>query len=405
MPNPPTPTKETAPGLYRYLVLLIGFVTLAGASGVSSSFSVFYSTLLKDFDWSHASAASVYSVNMLVLAASAPLMGWLLDRFGPRWLFAAAAALVGLAWMACSTLRSLGQFVLFYGGLSAVGQTALSLAMVVVSRWFQQTHRGRAIGLADVGTGFGHVVFVPGAAWLIATLGWRMAFVVVGAAVLAVIVPLNLLHRPTPTTGAPGLSASTIRGALRTRALWMLCVAHLCMTITTTMVNVHLVEFLVGTGTLHILAASTVFSALSLVSLGGRTFFGWLADRLKGEGAFTAAMSCTMTGFVMLLLLGALATRWPLYAFIISYGFAQGAGGIAIAAKTVEVFHGPRLGTIFMVVTLSGNLGAAFGAWVGGRLFDLTGSYALTFFTAIASGMLAIGCMWAGRKGQPQHSP
>jgi hypothetical protein len=42
---------------------------------------------------------------------------------------------------------------------------------------------------------------------------------------------------------------------------------------------------------------------------------------------------------------------------------------------------------------------------VGGRLFDLTGSYALTFLTAIASGMLAIGCMWAGRKGQPQHSP
>jgi predicted MFS family arabinose efflux permease len=404
MPNPQTPTKETAPDLYRYRVLLIGFVTLAGASGVSSAFSVFYSTLLKEFDWSHAGAASVYSVNMLVLAASAPLMGWLLDRFGPRWLFAAAAALVGLAWMACSTLRSLGQFVLFYGGLSAVGQTALSLAMVVVSRWFQQTHRGRAIGLADVGTGFGHVVFVPGAAWLIATLGWRMAFVVVGAAVLAVIVPLNLLHRPTPTTGAPSLSASTIRGALRTRALWMLCVAHLCMTITTTMVNVHLVEFLVGTGTLPILAASTVFSALSLVSLGGRTFFGWLADRLKGEGAFTAAMSCTMTGYVMLLLLGALATRWPLYAFIISYGFAQGAGGIAIAAKTVEVFHGPRLGTIFMVVTLSGNLGAAFGAWVGGRLFDLTGSYVLTFLTAIVSGTLAIGCMWAARKWEPQHS-
>ena len=125
-------------------------------------------------------------------------------------------------------------------------------------------------------------------------------------------------------------------------------------------------------------------------------FFGWLADRLKGEGAFTVAMSCTMSGYVMLLLLGALDIRWPLYVFILSYGFAQGAGGIAIAAKTVEVFQGPRLGTIFMVVTLSGNLGAAFGAWIGGRFFDLTGSYALTFLTAIVSGSLAIACMWAG---------
>jgi len=102
----------------------------------------------------------------------------------------------------------------------------------------------------------------------------------------------------------------------------------------------------------------------------------------------------------MLLLLDVFETRWPLYAFILSYGFAQGTGGIAIAAKTVEVFHGPRLGTIFMVVTLNGNLGAAFGAWVGGRLFDLTGSYTLTFLTAIASGTLAIGCMWAERKSE-----
>lgn len=406
MADPLTSPKETSPALYRYLIMLIGFVTLAGASGVSSSFSVFYSALLQEFNWSHAGGASVYSVNQLVLAASAPLMGGLLDRFGPRWLFPTAATLVGVAWMACGTLHTLGQFILFYGVLSALGQTALSLAMVVVSRWFQQTHRGRAIGLADVGTGCGHVLFVPGAAWLITTVGWRWAFIIVGATVLAVLVPLNMLHRPTPALGAPSLSATTLRGALRTRALWMLCLAHLCMTITMTMVNVHLVNFLVGTGTLQILGASTVFSALSLVSLGGRMFFGWLADRLKGEGAFTVALSCTMTGYVMLLLLGALETRWPLYAFIVSYGFAQGAGGIAIAAKTVEVFHGPRLGTIFMVVTLSGSLGAAFGAWIGGRFFDLTGSYALTFATAIASGVLAIGCMWAGRSQSlvPSHS-
>jgi predicted MFS family arabinose efflux permease len=57
-----------------------------------------------------------------------------------------------------------------------------------------------------------------------------------------------------------------------------------------------------------------------------------------------------------------------------------------------------------MLVTLSGNLGAAFGAWIGGRFFDLTGSYVFTFATAIASGGLAIGCMWAGRS-RPRVSP
>jgi predicted MFS family arabinose efflux permease len=393
--------KDPALNRYRYVILLVGFMTLAGANGVSSSFQVFYAALLDVFDWSHAGGASPYVVNQLVLAACAPLMGWLLDRFGPRRLFSAAAALLGLAWMACGTLQTLGQFILFYGVFSALGQTALSLAMVVVSRWFPETHRGRAIGVADVGTGFGHMVLVPGSAWLIVTVGWRAAFAIVGTMLLAILVPLNLLYRPTPTASRPQLSAATLKEALRTRALWTLCLAHLCMTLTMTMVNVHLVNFLVGAGTLQVLGASTVYSALSAVSLGGRMFFGWLADRLKGEGAFTAALSCTITGYLMLLWLGALAARWPLYAFIVCYGFAQGAGGIAIAAKTVEVFHGPRLGTIFMVVTLSGNLGAAFGAWVGGRLFDLTGSYALTFLTAIISGALAIGWMWAGKSRPP----
>src|SRR5262245_50435887 len=112
-------------------------------------------------------------------------------------------------------------------------------------------------------------------------------------------------------------------------------------------------------------------------------------------------MICTITGFVLLIILSQSAANWPLYAFVLIYGFAQGAGGIAIAAKTVSLFHGPSLGTIFMVVNLSANLGAAFGAWCGGRLFDVTASYTLTFATAIASGLLAISCMWIGRQGQP----
>ena len=261
MADPPNSSKETSTRVYRYLILLIGFVTLAGASGVSSSFSVFYSALLQAFDWSHAAGAGVYSINQLVLAASALFMGELLDRFGPRWLFPIAATLVGIAWMACGTVHSLGQFMLFYGVFSALGQTALSLTTVVVSRWFQPTHRGRAIGLADVGTGVGHVLFVPGAAWLITAVGWRWAFILVGATVLMVLVPLNLLHRPTPPVGAPSLSATTLRAAMRTRALWMLCLAHLCMTVTMTMVNVHLVNFLVGSGMLHPTFASSATTA------------------------------------------------------------------------------------------------------------------------------------------------
>ena len=386
---------------YRYAVLLIGFVTLAGASGVSGCFAVFYNTLVTAFSWSRASGASPYSVNMLVSIVSAPLIGWLLDRYGPRLVFISAALLSGGALLACSTLQTLGHFVVYYGLLGAIGQTALGSVAVVVSRWFERTQRGRAIGFADVGTGFGMVVFIPGSAWLIETFGWRPAFAILGTVIVMLLVPLNLWQQRPPVASGHMVSAASLGHAVRQQAFWMLCLAHGFMTITMTMVNVHLVPFLVSSGRLELLGAASVSSAVSLVSLGGRMFFGWLVDRVHGEGAFSVAMSCTITGFVMLLTLSQSEAHWPLYAFILVYGFAQGAGGIAVAAKTVTLFQGPSLGTIFMVVNLSANLGAAFGAWCGGRLFDVSESYALTFATAIASGLLAISCMWIGRHEQP----
>lgn len=398
MAHTPTSRNISLPTWYRYAIVLIGFVTLAGGSAITSCFSVFYSTLLNEFYWSHAEGAIVYSVNMLVLAISAPFVGWCLDRFGPRWLFTIAALLSGVALMACSTLRTLGEFIIYYGVLSALGQTALAPVAVMVSRWFPQQQRGRAIGFTDIGTGFGMVVFVPATAWFIQTLGWRQAFAVLGAVIMVVLVPLNVLHRQPPQpVEKRQILASTLTAALRQGTLWVLCLAHFFMTITMTMVNVHLVEFLVTTGTLQRLEAASVLSGVSLVSLGGRMFFGWLADRLHGEGAFSFAMSCTISGFGMLLLLAQGDRHWSLYAFIVIYGFSQGAGGIAIAAKTVEVFQGPHLGTMFMVVNLSGSLGAACGAWFGGHLFDVSGSYILTFVTAMVSGMIAMGCMWLVR--------
>jgi predicted MFS family arabinose efflux permease len=394
--RPATHASPSEPSSYRYCIIAVSFMSLAGASGASSAFAVFYPELLNAFGWSHASAALVYSVNMLVVAISSPLLGWLLDRFGPRWLFTGASVVIGLAFGACSRVTSLGQYALYYGVLSALGQTALLSTTVVVPRWFAQSQRGRAIGVADVGTGFGMVVLAPGAAWLITQFAWQTAFVVLGVVIILVLAPLNLLHRPAPAEPAARAQPISLSRLLRRYDLWTLCAAHLFMSITMTMVNVHLIEFLVGTGFLELVAASTLLGAVSLVSLPGRMFFGWLVDRLHPNGAFSLAMSCTMLGFCVLLLLAYLEAHWLLYTFVVIYGFAQGAGGISIAAKTVARFHGPYVGTMFMVVNPSGNLGAALGAWWGGRLFDLSGSYTLTFTTAIISGFLAMGCMWLG---------
>ena len=115
-------------------MVLIGFFTLAEASRVANSFSVFYSQLLHVFDWGRAGGASVYSVNMMVVALRSLLMGWLLDRFGPRWLYTSAALVIGVAFFTCSRLQPLGEFVVYDGGLGALGQTVLLSMTAVVAR-------------------------------------------------------------------------------------------------------------------------------------------------------------------------------------------------------------------------------------------------------------------------------
>src|SRR5438093_11101227 len=91
--------------------------------------------------------------------------------------------------------------------LGAVGLMALASVAVVVSRWFERTQRGRALGFADVGTGFGMVLVIPGSAWLIATFGWRPAFAILGAVIVVPLVPLNLWQRRPPV--ASGHTVST----------------------------------------------------------------------------------------------------------------------------------------------------------------------------------------------------
>ncbi len=358
------PSSSSEPSSYRYLIIAVSFMTLAGASGASSAFAVFYPELLNVFGWSHASGALVYSVNMLVVAISSPLLGWLLDRFGPRWLFTAAAVVIGLAFWACSSVTSLGQYALYYGILSALGQTALLSTTVVVARWFAQRQQGRAIGFADVGTGFGMVALAPGTAWLITQFGWQTAFIVLGAVIMLVLAPLNLLHRPAPAEPAVRAQPVALSRLLRRYDLWVLCAAHLFMSITMTMVNVHLIEFLVGTGFLKLVAASTLLGAVSLVSLPGRMFFGWLVDRLHPNGAFSIAMSCTMLGFVVLLL-----AQFSFDSWLRGDLRLQG-----LVGSSHQAVSRPHVGTIFMVVNPSGNLGAAIGAWLV-NLFDLSGSY------------------------------
>ena len=183
-------TMQRIPAARKSLVIA-GF-TMTVQNGVLLTFPVVYVALLEEFGWGRGKAAGIYSMTTLMIGVGSPLAGFLLDRFGPRRLFVSGALVTAGGMAATSVGHSLSHFYLTYGILTGIGQSALTSApnMVVVSKWFPHGV-GRAIALADIGTGLGVILIVPAAQWLILRFGWRIALCILAGFMIAVLVPAN----------------------------------------------------------------------------------------------------------------------------------------------------------------------------------------------------------------------
>jgi MFS family permease len=181
--------------------LLIAGLTMTVQNGVLLTFPLVYVALLEEFGWGRGEAAGIYSVTTLTIGLGGPLAGFLLDRFGPRRLFVGGALVAGGGMAATSMAGSLSQFYLTYGILTGIGNSALTSTpnMVVVSKWFPPA-TGRAIAIADMGTGLGVILIVPAAQWVILHLGWRRAVFCLAAFLALALIPANWAQR-VPETG------------------------------------------------------------------------------------------------------------------------------------------------------------------------------------------------------------
>ena len=399
---------------YRWLVLVSMCITVGVQSGVRIAFGVFYVALRDSFGWSAASTASVFSLYMLVQAGCSPLLGWCLDRYGARRLFPLAALLVGVSLLLCSRIQTLPQFFLTYGVFLAMGQTALTTGpvSVVLARWFPDM-RGRAIALADIGAALGLGLYPSLSHWLITSYGWRSAFVWLAVSVIGLVIPATCWLRaepsfrpalpssdegsgpspdPNATTASPSPSW-TLRRAMKSLPFWMLFGTLLFSNLSSQVLNVHLMALLVSVGVLAG-AAARAAGLVNLVSLAGRLVVGWLSDRIGRSQAYTLALMCSMLGMAILLGISSTNASWVTMAFVAVFGLSKGSGGIVIASKAADVFHGEQLGKIYGVITIASGLGGALGPWWAGWLVDRTGSYTPAIMSSLLMAGMAIGCMW-----------
>ncbi len=399
---------------YPWIVIVIAFLTVGTAYGTRSAFAVFLIAVTQEFHWSRGLASGALMLGSVVWTLAAPLIGMLLDRFGPRIVLAGGSIIMALGFAVCGLARGIAQFYLGMGIFVGIGFAAQTMTCqaTFLSNWFIR-RRGMAIGTAASGIGFGILIIVPLTQRLTALFGWRAAFFALAAILATVVAPLNgLFQRQRPEemnlkpdfgaelaaksragARAPSAEGPTLKEALRSWRLWALALGVLSGAIPLHLVLIHQVAALTDAG------FSKELSALGLGLIGLFTapamiFMGLLADRIGRQWSYALGSASLMIGIFLLMIIGDTRQIWLFYAFppFIALGFSSRQSLYPTIAA--DLFHGKSFGAIIGVIALFIGAGAGIGPWLGGLIHDWTGSYDGAFWVAQILAWCSVCFLW-----------
>jgi MFS family permease len=400
----------------RYASLGVIAFTLALAYGVWYSYSVIMVALLREFGWSRSVLAGAFSLFTLVQGVANPLIGSLCDRLRPERLVAAGGVALALALFGNSFISSPWQLYLSFGLFTALAVAASGWvpALVQVQRRFAD-RVGLGVGIASAGVGIGMTLVVPLCQLLIDAFGWRTAYRVHALACIAFILPSTLyLMRTAPGPGGTAsltLAEATLREeatlrvatrsmtlieAMRTTPFWLVMAAFFLGNVCSQTLHVHQVAYLVDHGVAAIVAASVV-GVVGLSSIIGKIGSGWLSDRIEREFVYVAGVAIMVASVAVLTAAGAALSQSGAYLYAIMLGAGYSVTAAITPVMANDRFSGKHFGAIVGFGLFSASIGSALGPWLGGFLFDVTGSYALPFAIAASCGVLAAGAGWAAR--------
>lgn len=404
---------------YGWVIVAIGLISMVFWMGIRSNFSVFYVALLDEFGWNRGNSAGVQSVAMIFYTFCAPVVGGLIDRYGPRKIIATGVLVLSFGLMLCALIQNLAQFFLFYSVIMGVGITSIGIVSysAIIAHWFEKK-RGLASGIAVSGMGLGTFLMVPLAQQLISVWGWRTSFLIFGILVVLILLPLNgifLRHKPEEMGMYPdgtdkpvaleceeGVNGEieclpdidwTLRRAMGTIQFWALFTFSGLAVGAVFVVLVHSVRFMVDQG-LPKMTAAMIFAMAGIVSSVFRIFWGWLSDRIGREITYTMGALCSCLGYASLLLLAVTGQKLFAYSFFVFFGMGWGSTAPIFMAVSADLFKGRVFGLIYGIVEGGIGLAGAFAAWFAGYIFDQTGSYQWAFVCATAATVLSVVFVW-----------
>ena len=394
-----TASRSVAESPYAWLRLAVSLAVTA-LSGVGMySAAVALPLIQSEFGLDRSGASLPYTCTMIGFGLGGILMGRLSDRFGIMVPVLIGATGLGLGFIAAGRAGSLWQFALAQGLLIGLLGTSAGFAPLVAdtSLWFTR-RRGIAVAICASGNYLAGAVWPPVLQHLFDTIGWRATFTGIGIFCFATIVPLAFVLRRRPP--ALHLQESKLHETKkmdisRQTLLLLLCCAGVACCVAMSMPQVHIVAYC---GDLGFPAArgAEMLSVMLGFGIVSRLASGWICDRIGGLR--TLLLGSGLQGVALLLFLpfDSLAS---LYVVSAMFGLFQG-GIVPAYALIVREYFSPReAGARVGIVLMATLFGMAFGGWVSGAIFDLTGSYRAAFLNGIAFNLLNLTlAMWLLRR-------
>ncbi len=390
-------------GIYFGWIALAGiFLVTAVTCGAFYSFGVFFVPLMNEFGWTRAVTSGSAFAGGMAYAVVVPLIGMAADRFEFKWVACITASIMGLGFFLGSQVQSVWQLILFVGILPGIGAcAAIPLPLSMVTRWFVR-RQGLALGIASAGIGTGAGLVPLLATFLISEFGWRMAFAVIGLMIWIVYTPIILfvVRNPDPAyvrafegeepfQAGSGNSVEsdsfTLIQAAATKQFWFLFIAFGFCILCLALIMTHVVPFALDSG-LSAISAASVLSISAACSIAGRLAAGIISDRVGAKAVLFVGLA--IQGLMILWLTKA-GSLWTFYMFAVLFGIAYGGNLVMIPKLTASIFGRKSMSSIYGGLSVGDGLGFAIGPLVAGHLFDVSGSYQISFVLAAAGLFIA----------------
>jgi predicted MFS family arabinose efflux permease len=372
-------------------VLLCGAAIVTLSMGIRHGFGLWLQPITMDRGWTRETFAFALAVQNVAWGLAGPFAGALADRFGAfkvlvvgALLYSVGLVLMGLATSGLAFTGSAGVLI----GMAQAG-TTYAVIYGVIGRNVAPEKRSWAMGVAAAAGSFGQFLMVPVENWLIGTFGWQQALFILGCAALA-IAPLAFgLKEPSTGSHASGAHQSigaALREAFGYRSFQLLTAGYFVCGFQVVFIGVHMPSYLKDNG----LTPDVATTALALIGL--FNVFGTYAAGLIGQHwpkRYLLASIYALRSVAIVVFLSAPLTPWSVYVFSAVMGVLWLSTVPPTNAVVAQIFGVRYLSMLGGIVFLSHQVGSFLGVWLGGLLYDKTGSYDLVWWIAVALGVCA----------------